>query len=25
MEQPRLARPEGCCDSYVYLCEGRGL
>jgi hypothetical protein len=25
IEQPRQARPEGCCDSYVYLCEGRGL
>ncbi len=25
MEQPRLVRPEGCCDSYVYLCKGCGL
>ena len=25
IEQPRLVRPEGCCDSYVYLCEEYGL
>ena len=25
MEQPRLVRPEGCYDSYVYLCEEYGL
>ncbi len=25
MEQPRLARPEWCCDSQVYLCEECGL
>ncbi len=25
MELPQLARPEGYCDSYDYLCEGSGL
>ncbi len=25
MYLPRLARAEGCCDSYIYLCEGRGI
>ena len=25
MDLPRLARPEGCCDMTVYLCEDYGL
>jgi len=25
MELPRLARPEGCCDMTVHLCEDYGL
>ena len=25
MDLPRLARPEGCCNMTVYLCEDYGL
>lgn len=25
MDSTRLARPEGCCDMTVYLCEDYGL